>query len=170
MSFGSDKVKPHSTLAMIFHWGFIAVFVYAIFKQISDIDELQNNALLQFEIVFAAIFLLILLVRFVFMRATRSTALPESTAPTIRLLARLGHLAMYGSLAMIAISGLMIGALYGSGTTQGTTMDLVIALHEFSVLATYVTIAIHIAAALYHRVKGDGIWSAMVPIFREKSN
>ena len=27
----------------------------------------------------------------------------------------------------------------------------------------------HIAGAIYHRFKGDGVWDAMVPFFKEKA-
>jgi len=47
-------------------------------------------------------------------------------------------------------------------------MQAAIALHEFSAFLSYVTIALHVAASLYSRYKGEGIWNAMVPIFKEK--
>jgi len=46
-------------------------------------------------------------------------------------------------------------------------MRIAIALHEFSAFLSYVTIGIHIAASLYSRFKGEGIWNAMVPIWQE---
>ena len=47
-------------------------------------------------------------------------------------------------------------------------MQAAIALHEFSAFLSYVTIALHVGASLYSRYKGEGIWNAMVPVFKEK--
>ena len=46
-------------------------------------------------------------------------------------------------------------------------MGIAIALHEFSAFLSYVTIGIHVAASLYSRFKGEGIWNAMVPVWQE---
>ena len=40
-------------------------------------------------------------------------------------------------------------------------------LHEFAATASYVLIAIHVSAAIYSRIKGEGVWSSMVPILKE---
>lgn len=103
------------------------------------------------------------------MRRPRPTALPEDTPTYMKRAARAGHLAMYVSLAAIAMSGLMIGGLHAAGITAGPMMGLVLGLHEFSVTASYAFIGLHVAAALFHRLKGDGVWSSMVPVWRERS-
>ncbi len=69
---------------------------------------------------------------------------------------------------LIAASGLVVGAIYAAGSTDGPLMGAAIFVHETSVTLSYIMIAIHVTAAIYHRVKGDGIWSAMVPVFKEK--
>lgn len=166
----SDAVKNHSIIAKVFHWGFIIVFLYALSKQLANVDELADAALLRFEVVFAIGFLILLGVRFVYMHKTQPTALPDNTSKRMKLLARLGHLSMYISLAMIAISGLLIGAIYSAGGLSGFGMDAAVGFHELSILATFITIGLHIAAAFYHRLKGDGIWTAMVPVWKEDNN
>ena len=45
-------------------------------------------------------------------------------------------------------------------------MDVTIGLHEIAVTGRYVIIGGHVAAALMHRVLGDGVWGAMVPLWR----
>ena len=45
--------------------------------------------------------------------------------------------------------------------------EAALGLHEFSAGLSYVLIAIHVSAAIYSRVKGEGVWSAMVPILKE---
>ncbi|MDG2453878.1 MAG: cytochrome b/b6 domain-containing protein, partial [Paracoccaceae bacterium] len=120
--------------------------------------------------VFAMGFLALLAVRFTYMRMTMPTALPASTSPRLKVMARAGHLAMYLSLATMAISGLAIGAIYSSGSPEGAGMRIAMFLHENAILVAYLSIGLHIAAAVFHRLTGDGIWSSMVPIWKETQN
>ena len=46
-------------------------------------------------------------------------------------------------------------------------MGAALGIHEFTATASYVLIATHIAAAIYSRIKGEGVWSSMVPILKE---
>ena len=46
-------------------------------------------------------------------------------------------------------------------------MNAAIGLHGFSADLSYALIAVHVAAALYSRVKGEGVWTSMVPVFTE---
>ncbi len=82
-------------------------------------------------------------------------------------LARTVHLAMYCSLSLIAVTGLVIGGLYWSGIKTGTVIEGVLILHEVAVNVSYVLIIGHIGAAFYHRRKRDGIWNTMVPFWKE---
>ena len=68
---------------------------------------------------------------------------------------------------LIAASGLIIVALYTLFGAEGVLISLAAFIHETSVAASYWLIGLHIAAALYHRFLRDGVWSAMVPIWRE---
>jgi cytochrome b561 len=160
--------KPHTVLAKTFHWGFIVIFAYAVIKQVGTISDLGDTALLRFEVFFALGFLGLLVARFVYMRLTRPTALPEGTPRMMKLMARAGHLAIYVSLGSIALSGLMIAAVYSMYGPENWMIEPVLWLHESAVAASYLTIGIHISAAVFHRIKGDGIWSAMVPVFKER--
>lgn len=159
--------KPHTLLAKAFHWGFIIVFAYAVIKQVGTVTDLSDTALLRFEVFFALGFLGLLVTRFVYMRLTRPTALPETTPRMMKLMARAGHLAIYISLGSIAASGLLIAAVYSMYGAENWMIEPVVWLHETAVTASYLTIGLHISAAVYHRIKGDGIWSAMVPVFKE---
>ena len=71
------------------------------------------------------------------------------------------------SMGLIAASGLIIGALYTHLGPEGVLISVAVFIHETSVTASYWLIGLHIAAALYHRYLRDGVWSAMVPIWRE---
>ena len=162
------KVQPHSLAAKSLHWGFIVVFLYALSKQLDEVEELEAPGLLQYEMAFAVVFLLLVGARFAFMGSSRPTALPDGTPKRERLLARACHLGMYVSLALIPMSGLCIGGLYWSGVKQGAAMDASLLVHEIAVNTLYTLIVIHVAAALYHRYQGDGVWDAMVPVWRER--
>jgi cytochrome b len=65
--------------------------------------------------------------------------------------------------------------LYTQGYTENATpddagniMDVVLDLHGTVADLSYFLIVVHIAAALWSRVKGEGVWSSMVPILHEK--
>lgn len=163
-----QAVTPHSLAAKVFHWGFIVVFAYGLAKQVDEVEELEDTAFLMEEFVFATVFLLLLLIRFVYMRTTRPTAMPAETPDRTRRLARAVHLGMYLSLAMLALSGMTIGGMFSAGATGGFLFAAVLWLHEACYWATVNLIALHVLAALYHRYLGDGIWSSMVPVFKEK--
>ena len=165
-----NAVVAHSRVAQVLHWGFIGVFVFALTKQLDEVEELEDFALLQYEMAFATFFLVVLVARFVFMRSTRPTALPANTPVKMKRLATTVHLAMYAGLALIAITGLIIGGLYWAGNTSGAPMELALQVHEIAVNTSYFLIAGHIAAAFYHRRKADGMWNSMVPIWRERSD
>ena len=55
---GTGKIQnqKYSFLAKFFHWGFFFLFGYGIFKQVDDIEQLEDISLLKFEIFFASIF------------------------------------------------------------------------------------------------------------------
>jgi cytochrome b561 len=65
---------------------------------------------------------------------------------------------------MLPTTGLLIAGIFNADILG---MRIAIALHEFSSFLSYVTIGIHIAASLYSRFKGEGVWNAMVPIWQE---
>ena len=48
----SNKTE-HSLLAKTFHWGFVILFGYGIYKQIDNINQLEDISLLKSEIIFA---------------------------------------------------------------------------------------------------------------------
>ena len=162
-------VRPYSFMAKFLHWGFIVFFAYGVINQVDEVEELQSSSLLIQEIFFTLIFLSLLLFRFIYMRSIRATRPPLDMPKNLILLARTVHLGMYISLALIAITGLMIGGLYNSGVEEGFVLEAVLLLHEIIFWTSVNLMGLHIAGAIYHRLKGDGVWSAMVPIFKEKS-
>ena len=162
-----DKSNGYSSTAKILHWGFVFIFAYGIYKQVDDISQLSNPSLLRFEIVFALGFLALLILRFFYMKTTQKTALPETASAFQKMASKLVHYGLYLSFASIATSGLIIGALYYFGTSQGFLMEGIVGFHETAVTVSYYLIGIHILAAVYHRILRDHVWDAMVPFWRD---
>jgi len=157
-----------SSFAKLMHWGFVLLFVYGLLKQIDSLNQLEDSNLLKFEVVFASVFLFLLLIRFVYMKTTQQSSLPESTPKPQIMAAKIVHSAMYTCLALIPFTGLLIGLLFWLGLKDGLLINLVVGAHELSVSIIYWLIGLHILAAVYHRLKNDGVWSSMVPLWKEK--
>ena len=160
--------KQYSLFAKFWHWGFVLLFIYGVAKQVDEIQQLEDLFFFQFEIVFALLFLFLLAIRFVYMSKTQETSLPDDTSKIQKMAARTVHLGMYTTLAGTAITGLLIGLFYWLGFRQGLFIDFLTAIHSFVVNTVYWLVGIHIVAAIYHRLKKDGVWNSMVPFFKEK--
>ena len=159
--------RNYSYIAKFFHWGFVILFIYGLIKQVQDIEQLENPSLLRFEVLFASVFVILLLVRFIYMKRTQKTSLPEHTPKLQKIAAKTVHYGMYITLAAIPLSGMLIGLLFWIGLQDGLIIDSVVTIHEISIDLIYILIGIHISAALFHRIKRDGVWSSMVPFLKE---
>jgi cytochrome b561 len=133
-----------SYFAKLMHWGFVLLFIYAVLKQIESINQLEDGSLLKFEVVFAIVFLLLLAIRFFYMKKTQQSSLPEQTPEPQKLAAKIVHTGMYICLAAIPLSGLMIGLLFWLELKDGMLINIVIEAHEFAVSIIYWLIGIHI--------------------------
>ena len=165
----SNSKNGYSSTAKFFHWSFVLLFGYGIFKQVDNVEQLEDISLLKSEILFASIFLFFLVLRFFYMKKTQKTSLPAKTPLSQKFAAKLVHYSMYFCLASICISGLMIGLFFWLGLKSGILIEFLISLHENSISIIYWLIAIHIIGALYHRIKNDGVWNSMVPVWKEKN-
>lgn len=160
--------ESHTLLAKLIHWTFIPLYAYGIVKQVDDIEALEDRALLIFESIFASIFLLVVILRLRYMR--RFSTLQGATNTPHRIhtfVAKSVHRCMYAALILLPLSGLIIAALYSQDIKSGPLQDGALILHESSATLSYVMIATHVFAAIYSRIKGEGVWSSMVPIFKE---
>lgn len=169
-SIDNNSMYPvkHSLLAKSFHWGFVIIFIYGIYKQVQDIEQLEDNSLLRFELIFALIFIALLIIRFFYMKKTQQSSLPEDTPKIQKVAARIVHNSMYISLFLLPMTGIFVGLFYAMGLKDGFLIDVLVGLHEFSIQAIYWLIGIHISAAIFHRIRKDGVWSSMVPFLKEK--
>ena len=86
-----------------------------------------------FEVIFAALFLILLGARSFYMTRTQSSAVPENTHALQKLGAKVVHYGMYVSMGLIAASGLIIGALYTLFGPEGVLISLAVFIHETSV-------------------------------------
>jgi len=164
------EVRPrYSKLAKTMHWGFVVIFAYGVSKQVDSITELADPSKFRVEIIFGVAFIILLFVRFAYMKKTQRSALAENTSQLQKIAAKFVHMGMYVSLGSIAMTGLAIGGLYWLGLQEGLIIEAVISIHEFSVSATYWLVAVHILGAIFHRLKNDGVWTAMVPFSKESS-
>ena len=145
------------------------MYIYGILKQVDDISQLEDAALLEFETVFAIVFLAIVIIRYFYMRKIPTlVGAPDNISKVHILFARSIHLGMYFSLVMLPVSGLLIAFLFSLGFKDGILQAMALGLHDFSASLSYWLIGIHILAAVYSRLKGEKIWHAMVPFWNEE--
>ena len=158
-------MNSHTKLAKFIHWTFTLLYAYGIFKQVDDLTELEDASLLNFEILFATIFLILVLVRYFYMKDTPTLLGAHEDVPKGHLfIAKSVHKLVYFSLIMLPTTGLLIAGLFNLGM-EG--IEVAIALHEFSAFLSYIVIALHVGASFYSRFKGEGLWNAMVPFWKE---
>jgi cytochrome b561 len=165
----------HTKLAKFVHWTFILLYLYGIVKQVNELEDLEDSRLLLFEIAFASLFLIIVILRYSYMR--RFKTFQGATEPVHVVhyyFARIVHRAMYACFILRPLTGLIIAGLYNQGYTvnatpdeEQTIMDIVLDLHGAVADLSYMLIILHIAAAIYSRLKGEGVWSSMVPVLKE---
>ena len=164
-----QKRTEHSLLVKSLHWGFVAIFGYGVFKQIETKEQLNDVELLKSEILFALIFLIFILFRFIYIKKKYTTALPAETSRAHRVASKFIHMSMYITLCGIAISGLGIGFLFWLGYQSSSLIELTIWVHELFFSIIVWLISLHVIAAVYHRIRHDFVWSSMVPFLKEKS-
>ncbi len=168
----------HTKVAKFLHWGFIVLYVYGILKQVNELGELEDKGLLIFEIIFASTFLIIVILRYSYMRRFKTFLGAKEPIHIVHYhFARTIHRMMYACFILLPLTGLIIAGLYAQGYTvnatpdeEQTIMDLALDLHGAIADLSYMLIFIHIAAAIYSRLKGEGVWSSMVPIFKEEKS
>ena len=163
----SKNAPNYSFIAKTLHWGFVIFFAYGIIKSVDELEQLENSSFLRFEFLFASAFLILLALRFFYMKKTQNTSLPAGTGKLQRLAAKIVHLGMYMILAVIALTGLIIGLLFWMGFQSFFLIALLVTLHEFAIQVMYWLIFAHISAAIYHRLRKDGVWNSMVPFWKE---
>ena len=160
----------HTLFARSIHWSFIVLYLYGLFKQIGELDELEDNGLLLFEILFATVFLVVVILRYSYMRRFKTFLGAREPIHIVHYyFARSLHKAMYVVFILLPLSGFLIAGLYTKGyqNEDELLMEAALGLHSLAAQASILLILAHIAAAIYSRIKGEGVWSSMVPILKE---
>ena len=130
--------RQHTRIARAFHWSVLALYVYGVAKQLDDVSQLADGDLLLTETVFAAVFLLVVIARYGYMRRVPTFhAARTPIDPQRARLARAFHRLLYLCFVLLPASGLWIGALYAAGSQDGWWMDAAVGLHEFCADASY---------------------------------
>ena len=160
--------RSHTFLDKCVHRAFVIHYAYGIFKQLDDLEQLEDSGLLVFEVVFASVFLLIVLIRYFYMSRFETFLGATEPVPLIhKYLAKTVHRLMYFCLVLLPLTGLAIAALFRRGIVDGPLMDGAIGVHGFAADLSYLLIAVHVLAAVYSRLKNEGIWTSMVPLWKE---
>ena len=160
--------RSHTFLGKFVHWFFVILYAYGIFKQLDDLEQLDDLGLLVFEVVFASVFLLIVLIRYFYMSRFETFLGAIEPVPLIhKYLAKTVHSLLYFCLVLLPLTGLAIAALFRRGIVDGPLMDGAIGVHGFAADLSYLLIAVHVLAAVYSRLKKEGIWTSMVPFWKE---
>ena len=142
--------NSHTNLAKFMHWGFIVLYTYGVLKQIEDLSQLENLSLLIFEVIFAILFLAIVLVRYFYMKKFKTFLGANEQIPVVHtLIAKVIHSSIYLCLILLPISGLVIAGLFSQGIKDGPIQEFVIAIHSFSASLSYILILVHIFAAFF---------------------
>ena len=168
-------MESHTRLAKTIHWSFIVLYVYGIFKQVNALEDLEDSGLLISEIIFATAFIVIVILRYSYMTRFKTFLGAREPVHIVHYyFARSVHKAMYACFILLPLTGLMIAGLYNQGYTinatpdeEQTVMDVVLDLHGLVAEISYLLIILHIGAAIYSRIKGEGVWASMVPILKE---
>ena len=130
--------NSHTLLAKTIHWTFSILYAYGIFKQVEDLEELEDASLLNFEILFAVIFLIIVMLRFFYMKDAKTLLGAHQEMHKGHLfIAKATHRLVYFSLIMLPTTGLLIAGILNAGLPG---MAIAIALHELSAFLSYITI------------------------------
>ena len=165
-----SMATSHTWLAKFIHWSFIPLYLYGIFKQLDDLSQLEETKLLLFEVFFATLFLLIVVLRYTYMRRFETfLGAREPVHPVHHFFAKTVHMSMYFCLVLLPLSGLAIAGLFRWGVEEeGILMEGTLGLHAFAADLSYALIAVHVVAAVYSRLKNEGVWTSMVPVFAEQ--
>ena len=138
--------NSHTPLAKFIHWTFTVLYAYGIFKQVEDLEDLNDVSLLNFEIFFAIVFLIIVLLRYFYMKDAPTLLGAHEDVPKGHLfIAKSVHKLVYFSLIMLPTTGLLIAGLFNLGMAG---IEIAIVIHEISAFLSYIVIALHVGASL----------------------
>jgi cytochrome b561 len=154
--------KGYSRTQIFLHWGVAALIVaqFVLHEPIAEAwDAIEDGLSVSFNPlvaahVFGGIAILLLAIWRLFLRAARGVpAAPDSEPPVLRKAAHVAHLALYGLMLAMPISGIV--AWFGG-------VEAAAEVHEAMKPALLILVALHVVATLWHQFwLRDGLLARM---------
>ena len=184
--------QDYTAVAKSLHW-LIAALIVVMFPlawTMGDFSGIQKFKLYNLHKSIGITILALMTLRLFWRSVHAAPALPTSMPNRERMVAHLGHLALYAALFLMPLSGwAMISASHKPSVLFGYTAFPLIpwlsglpldqkkvsseffkGIHEFTANVLLFLIVIHVAAALRHAfVLKDGVMTRMLPRFRRRS-
>ena len=106
-------MNSHTTTSKFIHWTFSLLYAYGIFKQVDELEQLEDASLLNSEIVFAVAFLVIVFIRYFYMKGTPTLLGAHDEMRKGHLfIAKTVHRLVYFSLIMLPATGLLLSLIH----------------------------------------------------------
>mgnify|MGYP001794918356 CR=1 FL=1 len=158
----TTQAKPHGFITRGIHWASGALIGYGYLKGLESAEQLNDPAVLQFEVLYALAIAALFAVRSMWTRYLGGTTrLPEDAPRWEHWASRLVHTGLYASVFGVVLSGLGIAAAHSYAALSGL-MGMMEALHEGTLVVLPVLLVLHIVGALWHKlVRGDGVLESM---------
>ncbi len=148
----SNEVTGYSRTQIILHWVIAALVVFQfighdaiveVSEMIAKGQDVESIPPLARAHVFLGILTLLLAVWRVVLRLTRGApALPAEESAALKMVAKLTHLALYGAIFIMPLSG--IGAWFGGQEIAAT-------VHTTFKVVVLASVALHVIGALYQQ-------------------
>lgn len=175
------QTTQYSTTSRLFHWGMALLILLTIPAGLlmvqTGIDRGLQNALFLYHKNVGVLLLVLVVARLVWRWRNPAPTLPAVLPPLQTKVALLTHGLLYALLIAVPLAGYVrvraggfpIESLDGLGLPglvprSDALAGLAKSIHYYSALGIAALIALHIAAALYHRfAKRDGVFERMWP-------
>ncbi|MEO0635135.1 MAG: cytochrome b/b6 domain-containing protein [Pseudomonadota bacterium] len=155
--------KSHGFVTRTIHWLSAALVVYGYVKGLDNVSQLNDPALLRFEVLFALVLGAVFALRWVWTNCfAGATRLPQDAPRWEQVASRLVHSGLYIAVFAIVLSGLGIALGFSVPVLGGLFLSAMLAFHEASLVALPVLLVLHIAGAVWHKlVRRDGVMESM---------
>lgn len=160
---GAASDASHGPITKILHWGSAVLLGYGYLKDLDDVQQLADAALLRSEIAFAAGVGVLFALRFAWTHAVAgATRLPPQAPRWEHRASRLVHLGLYAAVFGIVLTGLGIGLGYSIPLLGGLFLTAMLGLHEVALGLFPILLVLHVGGALWHRlIRRDGVLASM---------
>ena len=162
MTLSTQQTAKHGIVARIFHWLTPLLLAYGFFRNGNVTGALTDPAAMTREIWFGVAVLAVFALRFIWMHGFNGGAsrLPADAPKWERRGSKFGHLALYGFVAAIVLTGFSIPLAQTTG--NAAMVDAASGFHEGITNVGVAFLGLHIAAALWHKLaRNDGIWESI---------